>query len=463
MTSIRIERSRPDRRLRASGLLRAVRGPHGESWRAAWRIFLLSRLLVFAVSVFAVLSMSPVGTEGGFNAGEPPFGPGHPFQGWFLGGFLDALLPPLSRWDAGNFLQIAHNGYGSGASGGAPGLTAFFPLYPALVWVVAHLLGASNGAFMFAGFAVSLIAFLVALYVLHRLVSLELGPRVADAATLLLAIFPGALYFSAPYSESLFLACSVSSFYMARRGRWAWAGLLGALASATRLIGITLVVPLLVLYLYGPRSDSAPRATAKKISPRYRLCPDILWVGLTAAGLAAYSLYLQVVYSDPLGWYYAQKTAFARVRSFPLVTMWDGAVAAWHAIRALRRWLNTVPTGSGWNWENAQAMIALLEFAVLVFLLVALVWMAFRLPLAYTAYGFAMLIVLLSSKILIFPPNDIGRPFQSFHRFAAVLFPVYIWLGLVSEERNLTPRVAAVFATFLGLLTAMFATRHWLV
>ena len=37
-----------------------------------------------------------------------------------------------------------------------------------------------------------------------------------------------------------------------------WAGVLGALAGATRSAGVVLLVPALMLYLYGPREDRAP-------------------------------------------------------------------------------------------------------------------------------------------------------------------------------------------------------------
>ena len=56
-------------------------------------------------------------------------------------------------------------------------------------------------------------------------------------------------FFSAVYTESLFLALSAGCFYLARRERWVWAGVLGGLAAATRSIGVLLVVPLAVLYL----------------------------------------------------------------------------------------------------------------------------------------------------------------------------------------------------------------------
>jgi hypothetical protein len=224
-----------------------------------------------------------------------------------------------------------------------------------------------------------------------------------------------------------------------------------------------LVVPLLVLYLYGPRTDAEPTVGRRRFRPRFPLRPNILWIALTAAGTAAYSLYLQIAYGDALGWKHEQYAAFARVTSFPLETAWKGAVAAWQATKDLRRYLNTTPTGSGWNWENAQAMIALLEFGILVLVVIAIVGTFGRLPFAYGAYALASLLVILWSKIVVSYPNDIGRPLQSLHRFAAVIFPLFIWLGLVSHERKATSRVAAAFGVFLGLFTAMFATRHWLV
>ena len=62
---------------------------------------------------------------------------------------------------------------------------------------------------------------------LHRLVSLELDSELARVTVMLVAFCPMAYFFSAVYSESLFLALSVGCILQARMGRWAWAGVLG--------------------------------------------------------------------------------------------------------------------------------------------------------------------------------------------------------------------------------------------
>ncbi len=95
----------------------------------------------------------------------------------------------------------------------------FFPLYPLLMrWGGAAL----GGHPLLAGLIVSLAAFAGALVLLYRLARLELGEDYAWRVVLLISTFPYALYFSAVYTESLFLLLSVGAFYAMRRGPAGW-------------------------------------------------------------------------------------------------------------------------------------------------------------------------------------------------------------------------------------------------
>src|SRR4029450_307173 len=71
-----------------------------------------------------------------------------------------------------------------------------------------------------------------------------LGERLAQDSVLYLALYPVAFVFTSAYSEGLFLALSAGAFAAAMQRRSLLAGVLAALAVATRLIGIALVVPL---------------------------------------------------------------------------------------------------------------------------------------------------------------------------------------------------------------------------
>ena len=87
-------------------------------------------------------------------------------------------------------------------------------------------LGVVIGSDLIAGVLISLAAFAIALVLLYELVCLELDSERARVTVMLVAFCPMAYFFSAVYSESLYLALSVGCILAARRGRWAWAGLL---------------------------------------------------------------------------------------------------------------------------------------------------------------------------------------------------------------------------------------------
>ena len=385
--------------------------------------FAWSRLLVLVVALVAVAVFGvDAGNERNFD--QPALT--HPF-----GGFPDSALSPLARWDSVWYLGIAHSGYAGPSS-------AFFPLYPLLARLAAAV--SAPGALLVASYVVSLAALLGALYLLHRLVALELGSaRVARDAVLMISLFPGALWLGVPYSESLFLLLSVGAFYAARTERWAWAGACAALASASRSAGIVLVVPLVLLWW----------------SSRARRWRDLGWIALAPVGLAAYSVYLAASIGDGFAYLHLQDVWF---RSFagPLGAVPDGAVAAWDGLRQIAsgQRAHVYFTAAGGDpiavgWHNLEL------FAFLVLGLVAVVGVLRRLPRAYGAYVVAALALPLS-----FPVGP--QPLMSMPRFLAVLFPLFMWLALACR----TPRRRAVVLTLLGLglvvYTARYATWHWI-
>src|SRR5919197_3221094 len=160
------------------------------AFRAAVRIGVSSRLAVLLVAIFAALSFGPasggLARENADKFDEPAL----------THAVADPLLAPLARWDSVWYLRIADSGYGD-----SPPRAAFFPLYPALIRSLAAPAGGSDAALLLASYIISLAAFLGALVLLYRLASLELGRRFAAPTLLLLAAFPAALYFCAPYSE----------------------------------------------------------------------------------------------------------------------------------------------------------------------------------------------------------------------------------------------------------------------
>jgi Mannosyltransferase (PIG-V) len=410
----------------AARAVTAVRG--SETLRAAWSVFWTTRAAVLVVAVFAALSFGPaMGGLAERNAevfDEPEL----------TRAVAEPLLSPLARWDAAWYLRIADSGYA-----GSDVRAAFFPLYPLLVRAVAAPFGASPTALLIAAYAVALAAFFAALVLLHRLVSLELGRSLAGPTLLLLAVFPAAVFFGAPYSESLFLLLAVGAFYAARTGRWAWAGVAVAGAAATRSAGVLLLIPLAMLWW-----EARPRRPG-----------DAAWLVLGPLGLAAYAAFLGLAEGD--AWRFLDvQDAWSRELTVPLAGAWDGFTAAADGARQLlsgQREIVYFEQAAGDPYRIAA--INLVLFGSLVFAVVACVGCLRRLPKAYGAWVAVSLVLPLT-----FPVKP--QPLMSLPRFLAVLFPIFVWLALWSEERRATARVAAVSALGLGLFTAQFASWHWI-
>ena len=399
-----------------------------EALRAAWRVTWTTRAAVLVVAVFAALSFGPA-TGGLARENEAKFD-----EPVLTHSVAEPLLAPLARWDAVWYLRIADSGYGDSAP-----RAAFFPLYPLLVRCVAAPVGGSEAALLIASYAISVAAFLGALVLLYRLASLELGRRFASPTLLLLAVFPAALYFGAPYSESLFLLVSVGGFYAARTERWAWAGACAAAASATRSAGLLLLIPLAMLW-WGSRGRR----------PR-----DAAWLLLSPLGLLAYAAWLGLVEGDALRFLDVQD-AWSRELVVPLGGAWDGLTAAVDGLRQLASGSrNPVYFEEAAGDPFRIGAINLMLFSSLVFALIACVGVFRRLPRAYGVWVAVALVLPLS-----FPVKP--QPLMSLPRFLSVLFPIFMWLAVVAEERRITPRLAAASAVGLGLFTAQFASWHWI-
>lgn len=440
----------PDLDVRAPAWLARLRADPARmtAVRECWRALVLSRALVWAAGVGAIVVF-------GFGRMRGAFDPPGVTRGF--GALGDLLAGPAARWDSAWYLVIAHYGYRPDLGAFTSSRTAFFPLYPLGLKTISAL----GTPPVLAGVMLSLLALALALYGIHRLTTLELAGHphaagVARLAVLLTAFAPMAFYLSAVYSESLYLALSVGVFWCARKGRWASAAALGALAGATRSSGIVLALPVLILYLYGPREDRAPdRAAARFPRPRYRLRRDALWLALLPAGIGAYTAYLALSGGEALMPFHVQEV-WSRHFAGPYLGVWDGARAAFDGARQL---LSMQRAHAYFQPTSGSALVSaghnVMLFAFLALAAPALVGVLRKLPLAYGAYVLAALVLPLSYPV----PT---QPLMSLSRFLVVLFPLGISLALWLTPR---PRVArgavVVSALLLALFVGEFATWHW--
>jgi hypothetical protein len=412
--------------------------PLSDDRRAALRdvlgAYFSSRALVWVAGILAVLAV------GFFPGGSGALDPHH-LTAPFHQRLLNILISPATRWDSAWYLSIARTGYVF------PFQTVFFPLYPGLIALGGAFLG--HGLDAVVGIVVSCGCAIGALYLLHRLVSLEFDQRLAHNTVWIFAWLPTALALSAVYSEALFLLLAVGSFYAGRTGRWALAGMAGGLAAMTRNGGILLLLPLLVLYLYGPRTDREPDRIAAGLSPRYRLRRDASWIALVPLGLLAYVTYLAFATGQPFAPFIHQ-SHWGR-HFFPLGALLFGV---WGAFKEIAAAIPGLDPHLGRHMTFGGVTRHLYDFAFLVFslFLLRLCWK--RLPAAYTVFAAASLAMAVSV-----PATD--EPLKSFPRFTLVMFPLWIALALWATERRLVRTIVAVSAPLLALYAYLFVSWSW--
>jgi hypothetical protein len=357
---------------------------------------------------------------------------------------VDALAAPFARWDAVWYLMAAQHGYALHTPGEpvVAATASFFPLYPLLVSAV----GALGPGDIVAGVLISVVSLVVGLRFVWLLTDAEFGEAHPDAprlAVLVTALFPTAFFLTAVYPEGLMLALSAGAFWMAHKGRWAWAGALGGLAAADHSLGLIIAVPLGLLYLQ---------------EHHWRLRPDVLWLALVPAGYLSFMAYLGLNGFDPLWPTYAHE-AWLRFFAGPIEGTWEAIHAAFAGVQQIASGQSAHvywPAASRYGYAPMTAAADNLELFGFFILAVATMIGAFRrLPLAYGAYIATALLVTVSYPIE-------AQPLSGLSRYVAVLFPVQMVIGrwLAVHRRWRVPWLA-LSAAGLIFYTGYFATWHF--
>jgi len=195
-------------------------------------------------------------------------------------------------WDSGWYLAIANNWYPK-VTGSAwvlkEGKYAFFPLYPLLM----RILGTLTGTYV-AGLIISNISLIVACIFLYKLVNLKSDKKTALRSVKYLFLFPIAFVLSGVFTESLFLALVITSFYYSKKRNWILVGVLGFFAALTRSLGVFLLLPFLYEYL---------RSKDFKLG---KVSLDFLPLFFIPLGLSLFSLYNYHLTGDFLAFVHIQ-------------------------------------------------------------------------------------------------------------------------------------------------------------
>jgi hypothetical protein len=381
-----------------------------EAWSVTGPIWAASRISVILAGYFAVLLVGfPV--PSGPRASE------------------NVLLNLPARWDAFWYLDIAVNGYRWRDAPDKQQNVAFFPAFPLAMRAAGGVLGAWRPGIrpparsirvLWAGWLLAVGAFWYALVYVYRWSDARAGPVVARSTVMLLAAYPFAVFFSAPYTESLFLLGVTAVFVHFERTEWLRAAAWGFVVGFARPNGMLLTIPLALIAVQ----------SARGVRPLFRRGAAI-WIALAApaAGVVVYSLFMWHLTGRFLAWTEVQ-AAWGRTYQ---VTAWMGEGLSELAGRGVFEYTEGAPTTV---LNGLAAALAL-----------ALLWPVGRVAgIPYVVFVIVNLLPAVASGGLM----SVGR-------FTSTLFPLFFALATLVPHRQLTAWLVAL-AVLQGLMAVLFFT-----
>ena len=344
--------------------------------------------------------------------------------------YSNDLLDLPARWDAGWYLGIANGGYQFDGTKGEElqQNIAFFPAFPMTLRFVSTFLGRES---LWAGVAISIVAFFVALVYFLRLARSELGDEdQAVTAIWLLAAYPFAVFFSAVYTEALFLMTLVAAVYHYRRDELVKSACWGFACGLTRPNGAFLSIALGLMAI-APMWDAArsrllvpPPAGWPSIAKR------LAAASAPGVGMLAFSAYIWSLTGNPFQWT-MQNVAWGRVyRSLDSLVTDRVDYISHHGL---------------YGYASTQTID--LFYALAVLLALAAVWPVYR------RFGLPYAVLIL---VNLLPPMAAGG-LLSMGRVTSILFPVFLWLGAAVPARHRTGWIT-LFACLQGFVAVMFFT-----
>lgn len=332
------------------------------------------------------------------------------------GDIPETFISMWNTWDTQHYIKIATHGYSDRIIDDRNLLIAFFPLFPLLTKIVSYIFQ----DLLLSGLIVSNISYVIGVFYLYKLVLIDFEKDDALRAIIYFSVFPTAFFLHAAYTESLFLALTIASFYYARNENWAVAGLLGMLSALTRITGIIILPILLIEYLH------------QKDFKRENIRKDILWIFVVGLGFLIYLLINYDTFGDPLKFLEIQSDYWGMELSLP-TTGFMGALSYFS-----RNDLNN-EIYQGWF----QISFGLTGLALIIYSF-------FRIRLSYSLYALVTWLVVTSTSFMLSVP-----------RFILTIFPIFIVMAILGRNKVVNYCIIFISILFYALLLSLFVQFKW--
>lgn len=345
---------------------------------------------------------------------------------FFGGKFINYITNPLfwgwANFDGEHYLSIAMFGYKDLQ-------LAFFPAYPLLINIFAKLIGSDIKSYVWSGIILSNLFFAGSLVLFWKIIRLDYSKEIAKIATILLLVFPTSFYFGAVFTESLFLFLSLLTYYLYRKNKYLFAGLVGVLMTLTRLYGVFIIFMICVDILI-------------KITNFEKIVKDKIYlVGISVSGILSYMWYCFISKGDALA-FYSLQTNVGEQRSLHLIML----------PQVFFRYIVKIIPNLTWSYPPI-VFTTLLEFVVALLFLIITLFSFRKIRWDYWTY-----------ILLGYLTPTLTGSFSSLPRYVVVLFPAFIFMALKLEKTNMYLRLGIyILLSIIAIVAQMLFFRGYFV
>lgn len=389
-------------------------------------LFVISRLFLFLVAFIAQKTVPYLGF--------------FPYKELLTGYNLPSWISSFANFDGIHYLLIAKQGYSQWEQ-------AFFPLYPLLIKILSFIIP----NYLVAALVISNICFAIGIFIFHKylkMISVETSRRDVSTYTFwplfFLLSFPTAFFFGVVYTEGLFFMLLILSLYFLNKKNYWLAGLCAALSSATRLIGIFLVIPFF-FSLLAENKLFFKRYTLHVVRYTFLFLSPFL-------GLLSYMFYLWITTGDPL-FFFNSQPIFGAHRSTHFILL----------PQVYYRYLKILFTAS----HNFQWYLSLFEMSIFSFVFIVLLLDLVKIikqllkPLAHLRgvqrpimTTQTLLGINIFSLINILLPTLTGT-FSSIPRYSLFSFSFFLYLSQL-KSKGVKIGLLLIFITLQVVLLSLF-------
>lgn len=341
---------------------------------------------------------------------------------------LPSWISSFANFDGIHYLLIAKQNYSQWEQ-------AFFPLYPLFIHIVGYIIP----NYLVGALFISNCTLLFGLVFFNKFIR-ELKIKTSWPLFFLLS-FPTAFYFGMVYTESLFFILLILSLFFLHKKRYVAAGIFAGLSSATRLIGIFLIIPFFFHFLTDIRN------VLKNTKPS---AFNFVFVLISPfIGLISYMGYLWKTTGDPL-FFFNSQPIFGANRSTHLITL----------PQVYYRYIKILLTAT----HDFQWYLSLFEMSMfsLVFVVLILDFLKIKKQLSAASTnlrGLQRLGLNIFSFINIVLPTATGT-FSSIPRYALFSLSFFIFLGELKSP-TLKSVIIAIFALLQIAILSLFVQGYF--